>query len=197
MYHVQSFNIKKLRKICLTNNTYVHSTLSPQIFPNVFLSTIPQSFEEQVKDRKKAGEKIKFVSKKKLQQILTQKVKDVFGNQYAECRIDEGHWTAFDVKCGGWMLTTQFTFGRQQSVLRHWHTIGSQAKIPHPMIPEVMYPVMILCRGIGWPCSWQWEYLMDEDVELACDETFKYCRYFYEAAPKLLKGLEIENIAVN
>jgi hypothetical protein len=43
-----------------------------------------------------------------------------------------------------------------------------------------------------------WEiYLIEQDVELACDETFKYCRRFFEAAPKLLKGLEFENITAN
>ena len=72
----------------------------------------PQSIEEQVKASRLAGEKFKFVSKKRLQNFLTKKVKDVFGSQYEECQVDEGHWTAFDVKCGNWMLTTQFTFGR-------------------------------------------------------------------------------------
>lgn len=166
-----------------------------------FVSSIPQSFEEQVKARQRAGEKVKFVSKKKLQKILTQKVKDVFGNQYVECRIDEGHWTAFDIKCGGWMLQTQFNFGRkpgyQQSVLGYWHNICSQKKVPHPAMPEVMYPVAHLCRCVSWPCSWQWEYLTEEDVELACNETFKYCRHFFDAAPKLLKGLDFESITAN
>jgi len=156
-----------------------------------FLSTIPQSFEEQVNARKQAGEKFKFVSKKKLQKILTDKVKTVFESEYVECRVDEGHWTAFDVKCGSWMLQTQFTFGRQQSVLGYWQNICSQKKMPHPVIPEVMYPVVFLCRGTGWPCMGAWEYLREEDVELACDESFKYCRRFFEAAPRLLKDLDV------
>lgn len=165
---------------------------------DAFLGSIPQSFEEQVKARMKAGEKIKFVSKKKLQKIVTQKVKDVFGNQYEECRFDEGHWTAFDIKCDGWMLQTQFNFGHkpayQQSVLGHWHNICSREKAPHPAMPEVMYPVTHLYRCVRWPCSWEWEYLTEEDIELACGETFKYCGYFFEAAPRLLKGLEYEKI---
>jgi hypothetical protein len=184
------------RIICGTDSTdaeFLYSQL------DTFLSSVPQSFEEQVKARKLAGEKIKFVSKKKLQKILTQKVKDVFGNQYVECRIDEGHWTAFDIKCGGWMLQTQFNFGRkpgyQQSVLGYWHNICSQKKAPHPAMPEVMYPVAHLCRCVSWPCSWEWEYLTEEDVELACEETFKYCRRFFDAAPRLLKGLGVEGIS--
>ena len=172
-----------------------------------FLS--PLSWEEQVKARKLAGEKIKFVSKKKLQKIVTQKFKDVFENQYEECCVNEGsagHWTSFDMKYGGWMLQTQFNFGRkpgyQQSVLGYWHNICSQKKELRPPIPEYgiseyMYPVAYLCRGVRWPCSWEWEYLTEDDVEMACEETFKYCRYFFEVAPKLLKDLKVENITTN
>ena len=191
------------RILCDTDSTDAEF-LSSEL--DAFLGSIPQSFEEQVKAKKKAGEKIKFVSKRKLQKILTQKVKDVFGNQYEECQVDEGHWTSFDIKCEGWMLQTQFNFGRkpglQQSRLGYWHNICSQKKelrppIPEYGIPEFMYPIAHLCRCVCWPCSWEWEYLTEEDVELACDETFKYCRRFFEAAPKLLKGLDVEGISEN
>ena len=147
------------------------------------------------------GEKIKFVSKKKLQKILTQKVKDVFRNQYEECRVDEGHWTAFDMKCGNWTIQTQFSFGNkpsyQQSRVVFWHNICSQKKAPHPAMPEIMYPVIFLSRGVSWPCSRQWEYLREEDVELVCEEIFVYCRRFFDAAPSLLKGLDVEGISEN
>jgi hypothetical protein len=164
-----------------------------------FLNSFPQSFEEQVKARKLSGEKIKFVSKKRLQKILTEKVKDIFGNQYEECRVDEGHRTAFDIKCGDWMLQTQFNFGRkpgyQQSVLGYWHNVCTQERAPHHAMPEVMCPVAHLCMGVSWPCSFEWEYLREEDVECACSETFKYCRRFFEAAPRLLKGLDVEELS--
>ena len=164
-----------------------------------FFNSFPQSFEEQVKARKLSGEKIKFVSKKRLQKILTQKVKDIFGNQYEEYQVFEGHWTAFDIKCGDWMLQTQFNFGRkpgyQQSVLGYWHNVCSQKRAPHPAMPEVMYPVAHLRRCVTWPCAFEWEYLREEDVECACNETFKYCRRFCEAAPSLLKGLDVEELS--
>ena len=40
-----------------------------------FFNSFPPSFEEQVKARKLSGEKIKFVSKKRLQKIVTEQVK--------------------------------------------------------------------------------------------------------------------------
>lgn len=146
-----------------------------------------------------AGEKIKLISKKKLQKIVTQKFKDVFVNQFEECRIDEGHWTSFDTKCGGWMLQTQFSFGgkpgTQQSRVVFSHNICSQKKAPHPAMPEIMYPVIFLCRGVSWPHSKQWEHLKEEDVELVCKEMFEYCRRFFAAAPSLLKSLDVEGIS--
>lgn len=194
------------RLLCNTDSTNSEFLISEL---NKYVSFIPQSFEEQVNAKKLAGEKIKFVSKTKLQKIVTQKFKDVFENQYEECRVNEGsagHWTSFDMKCGGWMLQTQFNFGRkpgyQQSVFGYWHNICSQKKELRPPIPEYgiseyMYPVAYLCRGVGWPCSWEWEYLTEDDVEMACEETFKYCRYFFEVAPTLLKDLKVENITTN
>ncbi len=145
------------RILCDTDSTDTE-ILSSEL--DTFLSSVPQSLEEQVKAKRLAGEKIKFVSKKKLQKILTQKVKNVFGGQYEECRVDEGHWTAFDVKCGGWMLQTQFNFGRkpgcQQSVLGYWLTFVARKKLHillclKSCIPSCFYAWVLvgLVRGNG------------------------------------------------
>jgi hypothetical protein len=34
---------------------------------------------------------------------------------------------------------------------------------------------------------------MDENVESTCDAVIERCRHFFSVAPKLLKGLELEN----
>ncbi|HAV62202.1 MAG TPA: hypothetical protein DCY13_07530 [Verrucomicrobiales bacterium] len=41
----------------------------------------------------------------------------------------------------------------------------------------------------------EWEREIHES--LACNETLKYCRYFFDAAPRLLKGLELDRAAWN
>ena len=48
---------------------------------------------------------------------------------------------------------------------------------------------------LGITSQIEWEYLMDEDVDPACDAVIKHCRHFLEVLPKLLKGLEFENIS--
>ena len=40
-----------------------------------------------------------------------------------------------------------------------------------------------------------WEYLVDEDVDAACDVAVKFCGHFFEVAPKLLKGIEMDKIS--
>lgn len=165
---------------------------------DAFFGSIPSSFEEQVEARKQAGEKLRFAAKKKLQKTITRMFKESFAGGFVDFRIDDfkdNPWTSFDIKCSGWILTTQFTFGRQQSFVSHRHSIQSETRIRHPQNPSITGPAMTLCSGTAWPCAWSWDYLMNEDVELACNETLRYCRYFYEAAPRLLKGLEFQNIA--
>ena len=45
--------------------------------------------------------------------------------------------------------------------------------------------------GIG---QTEWNRLMNEDVDSACDAVIEHCRHFFAVAPKLLKGLELENV---
>lgn len=165
-----------------------------------FFSSIPQSFEEQVASKKQAGEKIRFVSKMKLQKTLTGMFKESFVGAYFGFISDDSKsdpWTSFDMKCCGWVLTTQFTFGRKQSQLSHRHIIQSKTRVQHPLNPTITGPAVTLGNAVVWPCGWHWECSMNGEMELACSETLKYCRYFYDAAPKLLKGLEFQNVTAN
>ena len=40
----------------------------------------------------------------------------------------------------------------------------------------------------------QWEYLIEEEIDLASDAVMRFCRRFIAAAPQLLAGLEFERI---
>ena len=58
--------------------------------------------------------------------------------------------------------------------------------------------------GLGYPTSFnswlgissqtEWKRLTNEEVEPACDAVIEHCRHFFAVAPKLLKGLELENV---
>jgi hypothetical protein len=79
----------------------------------------------------------------------------------------------------------------------------SPTKIHHERHPEITAPALRMAICISFS-SWlgitsqiQWEHIFNEDVEAACDAVIKHCRHFFEVAPKLLKGLEFENITAN
>jgi hypothetical protein len=166
---------------------------------------IGSTFDEQIAARKRDGEKIKFASKRKLQKAITEKFKAAFGNQCIDHRFDDENDLSsnFDIKCCGWILSTHFWFGRRESLINYSHGIFSPTRIHHPEHSEITAPAMRLALMISFS-SWlgltsqiQWEYLFNEDVDSACDAVLRHCRYFFEVAPKLLKGLEFENLTAN
>jgi hypothetical protein len=164
--------------------------------------SIPSTFEEQIALRKQAGEKVKFASKRKLQKAITQKFRAAFEDRCIEHRFDNTSDPSshFDMKCSGWIVSTNFWFGRRQSLINYDHGISSPTRIHHPEHDEITAPAMVMAQMVSFS-SWlgitsqiQWEYLMEEDVEPACDAVIGHCRRFFEIAPKLLKGLEFEKI---
>ena len=166
---------------------------------------IPLTFEEQIAAKKLSGEKIKFASKRKLQKAITEKFKAAFGDQCLDHRFDDEYDlnSNFDIKCCGWIVSTNFWFGRRESLINYGQGISSPTRIHHAENPEITAPAMRLGQMISFS-SWlgltsqiHWEYLFNEDIDSTCDAVLKHCRYFFEVAPKLLKGLEFENITAN
>jgi hypothetical protein len=159
---------------------------------------IPLTFEEQIAARKQTGEKIKFVSKRKLQKAMAEKFKAAFADQIIDFRFDDtlDPWSAFDLKCCGWILSTHFWFGRRESVIDYSQGISSPTRIKHPDNPEITGPAMLMGNGISWLCMNRWEYILSEEVEATCNDAMKLCGRFIEVAQKLLKGLEFEKITM-
>jgi hypothetical protein len=154
--------------------------------------------EVEIPARRRAGEKIKFVSKGKLRKIIVARFREAFESQCVKMEIGPEWDPLFDMKCCGWIISTQLWFGRHESLIEYSHSIVSETRIHHPQNPEITAPAMKLKHRIsfgGWLgiCSQtQWEYLMEEDIEPASDAAIKLCGYFFEVAPKLLKGLEFK-----
>lgn len=161
----------------------------------------PLGLEAEIPARRSAGEKIKFVSKSKLRKVMVSKFRGAYGSQCIKMEIGEEWDPLFDMKCCGWIISTQLWFGRRESLISYNHSIVSETRIHHPENPGITAPAMKLKQLISFS-SWlgicsqtQWEYLTDDDVEPACDAAIKLCGHFFEVAPKLLKGLEFEKIA--
>jgi hypothetical protein len=161
---------------------------------------MPSDFQKEMIARKKKGEKIKFVSKRKLQKAMTAAFQKAFDRHGLEIVPFAGDpIPLFRIKCCGWIVQTNFDFGRTQSLIRYDHVIVSEQKFDHPTTPGVTAPVLMLANALGWIkfLNISWEYLMDEDVEPACDSVITQCREFFDELPKLLKGLERDNVTGN
>jgi hypothetical protein len=157
--------------------------------------------------RRRAGEKIKFASKAKLRKVIKAKFKNTFGSQCIQC-IESDYLAnepepQFQMKCCGWIINTFFGFGRGESSIDYCHNIVSEDSVEHQgpkgiyRLPLVIGYYMSFCSWLGVTSQTQWEYLMDDDVEPACDAAIKFCGHFFEVAPKLLKGLEFEKITAD
>jgi len=175
-----------------------------QQLDNLF-GKIPTSFEEEIAARKKSGEKFRFAGKRKLQNVVTEKFKSAFGDQCIHHDYDDicDPSSNFEMKCCGWILSSHFWFGRGKNLINYSHSLTSPTKIHHERYPEITAPLLQMAICISFSC-WlgitsqiQWEYLFNEEVEATCDALIRQCRHFFEVAPKLLKGLEFENITAN
>ena len=149
----------------------------------------------EIPARRRAREKIRFASKKTLQKAITEKFLAAFGQQGIEIGHNFRDSVGFTMKYAGWLVLTNFEFGgRQGNCIYYKHLIVGK---PGGVNPD---------GTIFWPAPWlatfcwigittiQWEYLLDEDVEPACDSAAKLCRDVFDALPKLLSGIERDQV---
>ncbi len=162
------------------------------------------SFEEKLALRKKAGEKIKFANKRKLQSAITDKFKQTFGTQCLNHEFDDvgDPHSRFDIKCGGWILSTSFWFGRGKNLINYNQSISSEEIFeqhgPNGLFkaPRVMAIMISLTSWLGITSQIQWEYITPDETDSTCEEVMKQVSHFADVAPKLLKGLDVEKITV-
>jgi hypothetical protein len=146
---------------------------------------------------KPSGEKIKFASKSKLRRNILNQFKTAFGSECLDLAcVGLDPELDFKIKCCGWILNTHFEFNGRNSQIWYFHDIRSEVAdiLRAKPIMEIGGPFISFNSWLGISSQTQWEHLLPEDVELACDAVIKHCRQFIEVAPKLLKGLEFEKI---
>lgn len=171
---------------------------------DAFRSRATSDVELKVQTRRSAGERIKFVSKRKLVELMAREFKNAFGDPIVESGrvvIGDPRLELRVRSTGGWLISTHFWFGRGESLLQYDHAIVSEKIFEHhgPKGPYmgnlVIRPLMSFCDWLGICSQTQWEYLTtDEEAQKACDASIKLIRHFFEVAPKLLKGLEVSSI---
>ena len=148
-----------------------------------------------------SGQRGKYVSKSKLRRAIEIAFTKAYGRRCVKIQTEKDLDPWFEMKCTGWIVATRFTFGRRQSMICYYHSIESEAKVPNPEFPpEYWMPAMrlghwlSLASWLGISSQTEWASLLNGEVDQACDAVIKCCGHFFEAVPRLLKGLEFENI---
>lgn len=154
----------------------------------------PSSREFEIVSKKKAGERIKFAPKPKLRKTLVLRFIETYGSQCVHMETGEGWDPQFHMRCCGWIINTQLVLSRRQSVVWFRHLIQSENRVPHPKHPELgTVPVITFDNGAAWLES-RWEDVMSDEVEAVSNEVVRIAGFFFDVAPKLLKGLELEKL---
>jgi hypothetical protein len=102
--------------------------------------------------------------------------------------------------CCGWVLTTNFDFGRHEDLIEYSHDIESEDTFEQRGPRGEYREYLRIGRNLSF-CSWmgidavtQWRQITRTEIEPTCESTIKFCRLFFDVVPKLLKGLEFEKI---
>ena len=166
---------------------------------------VPSPTEEDVAARRNAGEKVKFASKRKLQTAMMKKFQLAFRERCTNSNYDDlcDPSSLFETKCcGGWNISTQFWFGRRESLIDYNQSIQSELTFHQKGETGDYTGSLLLEEAISF-CGWlgigptQWPYIKSEEVDQTCNTVVQHCQHFFEVAPKLLQGLEVENIAID
>lgn len=139
----------------------------------------------------------RLIKARQLRKALSSHFKAAFGSECLPPDPLEGNdGLVFRMKCRGWILKTRFFFGRWGPEISYWHNVWT-GKWHSREEPPVLFDNCLRSQvsygdeiGIGS----KWDFLFEEDVEPACALVIEHCRRFFEAAPKLLEGLELETL---
>ena len=155
----------------------------------------PSIRELEITSKKMAGEKIRFATKSKLRRILVSKFIETYGSQCVHMETGANWDPQFHMRCCGWIINTQLVLARRQGVVWFRHLIQSEKRVPHPRCSELgTVPMMAFDSGAAWLES-RWEDILIDEIEAVGDEIVKIAGFFFDAAPKLLEGLEFEKIS--
>jgi hypothetical protein len=147
--------------------------------------------------RERAGEKIKFASRRNSRQMVTDAFIKSFGSEILDSvtAVEEPE-LVFKMKCSGWTLNTAFDFGRSDCQIGYCHGLASETNFEHhgTKIPCMLMGSYISFNSwLGISSQTKWSHLMDADVSGACEAMITHCKNFYKIAPQLLNGLEADH----
>ena len=193
---IRSDAIKVLGGTCVDNDDQLRSQL------DVLFASVPLGIEDELVVKHGSGEKTKYVGKQKLKKAILTKFKEAFGTEPVGTSDLPGEpELRFQTGCCGWILSTDFCFGRQPGCVEYSHSISSEETFERRRAVGYHRGFLTLStnisfdRWMGIGGATRWEYVTDSEIDLVADTIVRFSRQFFEVAPKLLKGLELKKIS--
>jgi hypothetical protein len=90
------------------------------------------------------------------------------------------------MESGGWVIYTNFWFGRREPLINYDHGIATKSTFAQKGAKGLYHAqfsvgiMLSLCSWLGICSQTQWEHLLTEDVSVACDALVKHCAHFFE-----------------
>jgi hypothetical protein len=166
------------------------------------LGTTPPGFEDEIDLRRKRGEKLKLIGKRKLLKITAERFQKAFNGLCIETLREEtiDPTLAFAMKVDGWVLKTSFWFGRNSTVLNYAHLITSDTVFDYNSSecedapPFILGSMISFNSYLGISSQTEWRYITEDDIEPIFAVLISLCRHFFDAVPTLLKGLQCDDL---
>ena len=160
------------------------------------LRACPRSLEkfiQELNQKKKEGEKVKFARKTTIRKQMSRHFVKAFGSRCVGLEtLVSAPELSFTIPFGNWAIATSFLWGRWESEIEYTQAVIDREKVDQYGNPSVVG------YGISW-ASWlgisggtNWLYVTDNEVEPICQQVIDLCGRFFDAAPRLLKGLELD-----
>jgi hypothetical protein len=137
----------------------------------------------------------RLAGKAKLRKTILKQFKEAFGSQcfdLASVGMDPD--LDFKMKYDGWILTTHFEFHGRSCQMQYWSHIISPTEGRYGGPAMDLDEFISFTGWLGLSGTTTREWLTEKDIEPACAAAIGFCQRFFDAAPKLLKGLEFGKI---
>jgi hypothetical protein len=153
-------------------------------------------FEKDMAAKKRVGQKFHFASKRSVKKKMMLSFEKAFGHMGPEGFEEADSQSAnLRVRFKNWIVQTNFFFGRSQSLIRFDHFVSHPILFSAPgAVKDPFLDASICWISLG---VMEWNYLMTEDIEPACDSVIGLCREFFNELPKFLEGLDVENVTID
>lgn len=140
-----------------------------------------------------------LATRRSLKKAISTHFRAAFGDECVPSDpIDGKIDVQFRMVCHGWIIKTEFEFGRWDPEITYAHDVWTGKLITKEE------PRMLFANCLGFQLNYGneigmgsgWEGIQDNDVERICLTVVEHCRIMVDVLPNLLEGLDLELLTI-